>query len=289
MNETLPHSPALSGQLFVYNPTTRHIAFETHPERNCALILIGGMTDGPMSLPYAKELSDYLKEMSLIQPLFESSYSGYGYSTIEEDLEELDALILCLITSRNKSKLVLMGHSTGAQIVVRYITSDYFLKWKTNIKGGILQGPVSDRQYLYWTDKEKVEVYRKTAQDWVVKGRALDILPRSVDECSPTTASRYLSLTGVETMDDLFSTDLSDDFYSSVFGQISTPILVFLSGRDEYVPPNVDIKDIKRIFSQYIPCVEVNVLSEASHNVDNSASSRTELVDKVVSFCKNII
>jgi pimeloyl-ACP methyl ester carboxylesterase len=85
-----------------------------------ALVFIGGLYDGPHSVPYiravAKKVHD---ETALDYTVFEirmdSSYTGWGYSNLARDVKDIDALIKYL-RGLGKEKIVLMGHSTGCQV-----------------------------------------------------------------------------------------------------------------------------------------------------------------------------
>jgi len=60
---------------------------------------------------------------SLIQPIFSSSYLGYGKVNLDSDINELDDVISYIVNKKNLNKennnsyrIILMGHSTGAQV-----------------------------------------------------------------------------------------------------------------------------------------------------------------------------
>ena len=72
------------GNLFIYDPKWKLIAFESGSlSSSRCLILLGGLTDGLLSLPYVERLSSKLetlsKPFSLIQPLLRSSNLQYGW------------------------------------------------------------------------------------------------------------------------------------------------------------------------------------------------------------------
>lgn len=50
-----------------------------------------------------------------------SSYAGYGTSSLDNDAEELLVLGRRLCAERGSTGLALVGHSTGCQIIARYM------------------------------------------------------------------------------------------------------------------------------------------------------------------------
>jgi pimeloyl-ACP methyl ester carboxylesterase len=101
------------------SPTPHSCAYERGPSsaRN-ALVFIGGLTSGPHSTDL-----DFLANMlehgspalsySLWEFRMRSSYSGFGYSSLANDVEDMAALVQYL-RGIGKEKIVLMGASTGA-------------------------------------------------------------------------------------------------------------------------------------------------------------------------------
>jgi pimeloyl-ACP methyl ester carboxylesterase len=197
--------PALSGELFVYAATPTRVAFESLlpgrgmvgppssppasfsnspssssiplPPYKC--ILLGGLSDGFVPVPYTNALSDMCchfqlpedwevnaamakptdvkttdgslqrqernpqQVWSLIQPILSSSYTGFGHDNLDRDVREMDELIHYLLVHRNGQKVVLIGHSTGCQQIVHYLKYGAF---RTSIDAAVLQAPVSDRE-----------------------------------------------------------------------------------------------------------------------------------------------
>jgi len=88
--------------------------------------------------------------MSVVQPVFSSSYLGFGLATgLERDILEL----LLLLSSNEMNtipKLVLVGHSTGCQVLLKCITSSAWrslpCEARNRVHSIVLQGPVSDRE-----------------------------------------------------------------------------------------------------------------------------------------------
>ena len=54
-----------------------------------------------------------------MQVLLSSSYGGWGVASLDGDAEELEELLAHLTSRRGVKRVVLCGHSTGCQDIVR--------------------------------------------------------------------------------------------------------------------------------------------------------------------------
>jgi hypothetical protein len=100
------------------SPTPSSCAYErgNSSSRN-ALVYIGGLTSGPHSTPFIETLVSALQhtedaDYSLWEFRMRSSYTGFGHSSLANDVEDTTALVKYLHTL-GKEKIVLMGSSTG--------------------------------------------------------------------------------------------------------------------------------------------------------------------------------
>eukprot|EP00242_Pyramimonas_sp_CCMP2087_P018496 CAMPEP_0198206616 /NCGR_PEP_ID=MMETSP1445-20131203/10175_1 /TAXON_ID=36898 /ORGANISM="Pyramimonas sp., Strain CCMP2087" /LENGTH=269 /DNA_ID=CAMNT_0043879389 /DNA_START=168 /DNA_END=977 /DNA_ORIENTATION=+ len=224
----------MEGRLFKYGPDSCHTAFQTGShKRHC--IFVGGLTDGLLATKYIEPLAESLDAAgwSLVQTLLSSSYRQYGISSIDQDAKELNLLVQHL-KSKEATHVVIAGHSTGCQDALRYVQ-----KFPDTIDGVILQAPVSDREYLeLWpATSEKL----RRAQRMVAEGAGQELMPRNTDFCAPMCADRYVALVQRLGDDDHFSWDFSDsELEARVAHMQSLPVLVMMSGAEEYVPPNVN-------------------------------------------------
>lgn len=234
------------GNLFIYDEKNKLVAFESGSlSSSGCFILIGGLTDGLLSLPYIDKLNEKLQSLSkpytLIQPLLRSSNLQYGWHTINDDIEDLNILINYLIEKRNHlESIILMGHSTGCQDIIHYLRQ---YNNHSKIIQIILQGPVSDRQYLSSLSSTKDQLNycynnKNNLNEW---------LPRYLHD-PPLTIQRCLSLNEKYSIEDLFSSDLNDNELNDIYMNINIPIIWIWSKQDEYVPNH--IKDHVQNFIQ---------------------------------------
>lgn len=148
-----------AGELFLYDEQFGYAAFEAggRLEGSKALVCIGGLTDGLLSLRYLPFLATAVKRCGwrTFQPVLQSSYRGWGFGSLQDDAAGLDRLLSFLSAKRGISEVVLLGSSTGCQDAV------HFLKVGTRrdlIRGIVLQAPVSDREALMVEERSEEEL-----------------------------------------------------------------------------------------------------------------------------------
>lgn len=124
MNSPKPY-PVLVHHFQSTTPGTRAYEHGDANSRN-AVVFIGGLGDGPHTVPYVKPVADRFctgNAVALSYSIFEiriaSSFGGYGYSSLASDVADISALVEYL-RGLGKEKIVLFGHSTGFQ-VCRYL------------------------------------------------------------------------------------------------------------------------------------------------------------------------
>nr|DAB41488.1 TPA_exp: non-cytosolic carboxylesterase [Aspergillus westerdijkiae] len=227
-----------------------------------SLIFVGGLGDGLATTSYMADLVHALQptDWSLFTLNLTSSYQSWGLGHLDRDTNEI-AQCLRYIKDYKTSKfgdgkIVLMGHSTGSQCVLHYLsrpnphtTTAPFDPDLQHIKrlpldGAIMQAPVSDRQAIQlvlahgFGDKTPGEIrpiYEKAvamAKETVGQNESCDtLLPLSVTSgiCypghTPISCRRFLSLVSPESPqtpgeDDLFSSDLGEEQLRKTFGMI---------------------------------------------------------------------
>ncbi|KAB8231126.1 uncharacterized protein BDW43DRAFT_313451 [Aspergillus alliaceus] len=261
--------------VFEVTQTSAHQQHKPH-----VLLFIGGLNDGLFTVPYVKPLANALKPSpwSLFWVELSSAHCGWGTSSLNKDIEQIAQsiqFIQKLQASRNppgnKSKVVVMGHSTGCQDVLHYLHSPNPLGPQPGgledgllhlirpvVDGAIMQAPISDREELRMNlDRSPDPVdawatYRELVS--LAKSQAsTDLLPLhmtiKMKYRSDTALSsyRFLSLASPESPlvpsdDDKFSSDLPYQVLTETFGRITRngllrdKLLVLYSQSDETVP-----------------------------------------------------
>ncbi|KAJ5963769.1 uncharacterized protein N7479_003645 [Penicillium vulpinum] len=226
-----------------------------------SILFVGGLGDGLATTSYMADLARALQhtEWSLFTLNLTSSYQSWGLGHLDRDTNEI-AQCLEYIRSYKADKfgggkIALMGHSTGSQCVLHYLSQsnphtkipafDAGIEHITRpvLDGAIMQAPVSDREAIFCvlkggigeTTPEKARaVYDEMealALAAVAEGKPHDtMLPLSLTSMiypanTPISCRRFLSLVSPESPqtpqeDDLFSSDLSDEHFRTTFGMI---------------------------------------------------------------------
>lgn len=258
------------------------------------LVLIGGLTDGPLSLPYAPRLQNALHSVgvSLVQPILSSSYYGFGVCSIEQDAKELGYLVDHLVSVRGATRVDIMGHSTGCQDALAYIKGHHSVHvnkacfchvafFPTLCFQVILQGCVSDRDWLLSLQDLDTKNAINEAVSLTKQGLGKTLLQWKYVDRYPISAERLASLAGRLSQDDMFSLDLTQEERTHMFGKITLNILVLWSGSDEYVPKEHSLT-AKRIAAGFSHSTLV-VIDNADHAVSSSVQQE-QLIGSVMRF-----
>ena len=112
--------------------------FDSIPANKC--ILLGGLSDGLIPTPYAKQLEHVCHSLgwSLVQPILSSSYLGFGNTSLENDSIEIQKLLTYLSCHRRGQTFAIVGHSTGCQNAIhlmKYGDMDIIQQIKVNSNG----------------------------------------------------------------------------------------------------------------------------------------------------------
>ena len=124
-----PEAPAFTSSAWRSVSLQRNMAavLSLGQNRSCRglVIFVPGFTDGLLGVSYVGSLAAAANASGFaLQPTLSSSYGGYGTSSLDKDVDELDSLIGCrriqgLLPS--KRNIVIIGHSTGCQDAVHYV------------------------------------------------------------------------------------------------------------------------------------------------------------------------
>lgn len=283
----------VEGVMFRFSATkTNLVAFVTlnKDRKVCknALILIPGLTEGFMSMAYTKHLSEEVLaiDYSLVQINLSSSFNQFGFSSLERDCLELTELLRALKERFAFTRVAILGHSTGAQDTVYYLR---YGELASTVDAVILQSAVSDRDSLVTEHYTPSMVEEAAALK--AAGNESKILSQFYAG-APITASRFLSLVGRLTPDDMFSVDLDDTELVPILGRVRVPILLCFSSGDEFVPD----KDTQRRFAdrmasvltRHSPCTVQVEYFEGNHGL-SEAKFYAPFVTSVVTFLSQVV
>lgn len=274
------------------------------------VLFIAGLTNGLMNVPYLPPLGERISSIEtkvgkwvLIQALITSSYIGWGVSSLKNDVNDISKIIKYLRSpiGGNRKKIILVGHSTGCQDTMEYISkfsyqSDFDISLA--VDGGVLQAPVSDREAMLMGDGNKLDSYLQEIHDnYIIKRKGEHLLPEKFRQMmfgSPITAYRFYSLALERGDDDYFSSYLNENDHKNSFGKINKPLLVLYGSKDECVPNHVDreklINNWQKATDPKYWSPFSKVLQGATHNVGpgSDEGAMEDLIDTIIKFIKSI-
>ncbi|KAK6866154.1 hypothetical protein PG995_002682 [Apiospora arundinis] len=276
------------------SPNRNACAYETGlPSARNAFVFIGGLGDGPHTVPYARAIARQLEQHSeLSYSVFEvktrSSFNGYRFSCLANDVADISELVRYL-RGIGKEKIVLMGHSTGCQDLMEYAATS-----SDPVDGYILQAPVSDREGSLVgkgaEEEKKLDEIISIAKYMISSGKGDH--PMSHDHLSegydrPMSARRFYALHAKDGDDNYFGSDLSKEAASAFWKKIDKPLLILHSAEDRYIDPSVDKKaQIEGWKALCIPGIVSDlsgVIPGAGHSV-RQPEGEEWLVNTVVKF-----
>ena len=99
-----------------------------HREAANALVFIGGLGDGPHTVPAIRAVAARLHEgpdgsdgssdcWSVFEVRLNSSFGQWGFASLRDDVREVGEVVSYLRDGLGKKRVVLMGHSTGCQVM----------------------------------------------------------------------------------------------------------------------------------------------------------------------------
>ncbi|OTB06827.1 hypothetical protein M426DRAFT_9258 [Hypoxylon sp. CI-4A] len=260
-----------------------------------ALVFIGGLGDGPHTVPYPRAIAKRLEsEAELSYSVFEfrltSSFNGFGFARLADDVADISALVKYL-RSIGKQHVVLMGHSTGSQDCMEYTSPSH---GAAPVEGYILQAPVADRGAIeIEMGKSKLEEGLKAAKEFISSGKGKEPLGSQYLPASfpPISAERWYALGAVDGEDNYFDPELPDSVVEPFWKRVDKPILILHSGNDEYIPKSLDkdalVKHWKTLCRPGIASELSGTIPGAGHRVEEPESEKW-LVDTVVKFLREI-
>ncbi len=283
----------MDGTLIRYGPKAPFVAFVSpavastaKQGQNRALVAVGGLSCGLLFAEYLAPLQTELARAGtfLCQPLLSSSHDSWGMGSVSRDSEELDLLLEHLHMAYGFADFVLLGHSTGCQDAVMYMRTYGALRDRGfRVTKVVLQGPVSDREYLRWsmgpTIEDKIALCER--MDGQGRGDEIAFMFRWEEggDGVPMTSRRFLSLASVGGEDDMFSSTQLDleEALSSLRG---VPTLVLMSGADECQCGYVEPAAIgRRLVDAIGDSAEMEVIEGGLHDLKGArTSARAALV-----------
>ncbi|GJQ13936.1 hypothetical protein GpartN1_g5727.t1 [Galdieria partita] len=277
----------IPGELCLYDERKHLAAFVAYPGNKAMVIFIAGLTDGLFSPRYfgPMAMAFHAQGVTCVQPILSSSYNGFGTSSLDQDVAELDTLIDFLSQHYHPHCIFLIGHSTGCQDAVTFFRKG---RNATLIRGIVLQAPVSDRDFLQSLPRAQ-ERLEKARSICTTQGPETLLNGELFTSVFPVlTARRFLSLAERLGDDDMFSYDLSDEELQSRLRHMrNVPTLAIFSEKDEAVPKHISYPELSKRLCNVMGATGY-MLANANHAVNNSEECTRELIEQVVQFIDKV-
>ncbi|KAI1168002.1 hypothetical protein F5B18DRAFT_342161 [Nemania serpens] len=274
------------------SPTSHACAYEIGP-RNAinSLVFIGGLGDGPHTVPYPRAIAKRLEEdpglgYSVFEFRLKSSFAAFGFSRLVDDVADIAALVKYL-RSIGKERVVLMGHSTGSQDCMEYTSPAHAAP---PVDGYILQAPVYDGDAMALEmGNGPLEESIKVAKQLINAGKSHERMPLAhlppFLQGSPMSAWRWYALAAADGEDNYFSPNLSDEVAAPYWERVDKPLLILHSGDDEYVPKSVNKGDL---INHWRELCRPGIASELS-GIIPGARHRAEEPEAEVWLCNTVV
>lgn len=274
------YHPSRNLNLFEHTPYTPDTSPSNVPPPKHILLFIGGLYDNFLTPSYTSDLAALFplhcaQTWRLIHTQLSSAGRAFGTLDVDRDIGEIgvaiDFIRQKLYRNANEGSevdIVLMGHSTGCQDTMRYLSAPNPVSERQAkrpvVQGAILQAPVSDRDAMNHSIKEGPEVSKAYDRAMAIVNATSEkdyrdvLLPLSVSRSlfgpAPLSIARFLSLASPgspesPSIEDFFSGDLTDERLRNTFGRVgrngllqqsmtsvheSQSILILMSDSDEH-------------------------------------------------------
>jgi pimeloyl-ACP methyl ester carboxylesterase len=187
------------------------------------------------------------------------SYPNFQIISIQDDIDDIKNLV-----DQIDGKIILIGHSTGCNDILLYLKEHK----AGNIKGVILQAPVSDTESA---DRDQVKIALDMIEKSDPKLKYIE-LPKN----GLYLKERYRSLYEVNGREDLFSSYLPDSKFADWKNKMK--ILSVLSGKDEF-----SVTDMSEKFKLM---GKVLLIKEGNHSL-SSDKCQLEFISCLDTFVKS--
>lgn len=231
-------------------------------------------------LTYNNRGHDYICDLKRDTPDgVKSIKGGTAFERIADNAMDVEGAVK-YCENKGYSKLILQGHSSGANKIVYAIA-----KKKINVYATILLSPCDDfGLYASETSAEEINNYRQLAKRMIAEGKEEDFMPKEAYMGTLISARTYLECSEEGSAIDVFPyRDKENPF--TYFSKIATPIFISFGTKGDYLMQEFSyVEDL--LNSRKAETVEIsfNLIEGAAHNYRNHEQ---ELSDKIVNWiCK---
>ncbi len=195
--------------------------------------------------------------------------SGRCYERFEDCVLDIEAVVK-EAKRRGFRKIALVGHSTGANKAVHYLSRSP----DRSVACAVLTGPLSDVPLLQHDSGKNYRHLVSLAKRMAAGGKGHELMPQGTP-LWPLSAHRFLSLAVAGSAEDVFQYHMKRPSYRAL-KRVRVPVLALMGGEDEYALMSPD--SILESFREANPRFESAIIEGASH----SFTGQEELLAEVV-------
>ena len=201
--------------------------------------------------------------------------AGMAHEKFTDCIDDISGAIN-YVRTRGVKKIILLGHSTGCQKIVYYLSKNP----RAKIQAAVLLAPMSDYASIDVKNKDYIKALR-AANKLKQAGRENSLLAPNLWPYY-ISAQRFLSLYTENSVEEIFSYYLKKN--PQILKKVNQAVLIFLAEHDAF--RNREIKEIKEWFD----CILKNkknyssiVIKEAQHSFEGKDK---ELLMNINKFLK---
>ena len=271
----------MEGKLYQIN---NQLSYFLNGKSNKLILLIGGLGDLLFSVKYFEYLWEKLNDYKLCIPIMRSSGNSFGNTIIWDDVEDIKEIIKHISYNNEIKDIYLIGHSTGCQDILCLFKKK--IQKEFPIRKCILQGPVSDRDYIKDDQKLKNEIKRIENisnilfKDWNNSQlkNSIEVSQYLYDNKYPLLIRRFISLYSKLGDEDWFSYDIEENILNQLYSIIDIPFLFVFSLNDQYVNySNEEYNELIKRIEKTNSNIKIYILND-NHFIDNSKEEFFQIV-----------
>jgi len=205
---------------------------------------------------------------------YENITGGFAHEVFTDCVDDIDGAVNYALKIGAK-EIVLVGHSTGCQKSVYYLSK----RKKSKVSGAVLLAPMSDFAHMIAsTETKKYKQLIATAKSMVKNNKSSELMPSNLCPL-PIDAQRFLSLFTSESQEEIFSYASKKE--PKILKSIKKPLLIILAGNDEYMD-----RPMTEIFSWFKNVLagkesEVKIINKAPHNFIGHVLDLKKIIKKL--------
>lgn len=272
----------IPGSVFKYSKQLAAFASTptTNKYVNGGIVFVAGLGDGLLCPAYTQAMTSNFR---FIQPVLSSSYNRFGTSSLIRDAYELIDLINYIKENLHDIKqIILMGFSTGCQSICTLLTHFREKLPPRFIKGVVLQGAVSDRQYFLSDLNPDHSIYHQLLAESEVHKNCISKLLSLPFMGAPINVYRTRSLLLENGDDDFFSMGSDVCVERTLKAIKECPTLFMIGGNDEGLTNGLTpwLEMIDKIMNKTSTAIKIAILKGGDHALNQCSDEVVDVLSK---------